>query len=172
MPENEMHESEEKKVDLSWKEQARREKERLAEELDRRSGGEEAGAEEMPEADFTQFVNGIGVQVMMFLGQVENPLIGKRILDLPAAKYNIDMLGILAEKTKGNLTKEEDETLSTILNELRMRYVQTIKVLEKAMAEAPPQAGGPGGIIGGIGGQGGPGGEPPAGGPPKGKIII
>jgi len=157
--------SEEKKVDGGWKEQARREKERLAEELDSQTaeGGEGEGGAlgEMPEADFLHFVSGLAVQVMMFLGQVENPLMGKRMLDLPAAKYNIDILGILAEKTRGNLTEEEDKSLTSVLSELRLRYVQTVKALEKAMAEAPPPTGkeplqGPG-----SGSQ-----------PPKGKIII
>ncbi|HOX08962.1 MAG TPA: DUF1844 domain-containing protein [Planctomycetota bacterium] len=149
-----------------WREQARREKERLAKELDKQTeGGEEAGGEmgEMPEADFMHFVSSLAMQVMMFLGQVENPMVGKRILDLGAAKYNIDILGILAEKTKGNLTKEEEAAMTRLLSELRMGYVQTVKALEKAMAEAPPQA---------AGGQEplrGPGAQPP---PPKGKIII
>jgi hypothetical protein len=146
-----------------WREQARREKERLAEELDNQpEGGEGAGGElgEMPEADFSHFISSLAMQVMMFLGQIENPMVGKRILDLGAAKYNIDILGILAEKTKGNLTKEEEQAMTSLLSELRMRYVQTVKALEKAMAEAPPQAGGQ---------------EPPRGPgaqPPKGKIII
>ncbi len=153
-----------KKIDLGWKEQARREKERLAEELDKQpeesEGPQDAELGDMPEADFGHFVSGLAVQVMMFLGQVENPMVGKRILDLPAAKYNIDVLGILAEKTKGNLTPEEDQALTGMLSELRLRYVQTVKALEKALAEAPPQAGGD---------------EPPpgpAGQPPKGKIIV
>ena len=120
--------SEEKKVDGGWKEQARREKERLAEELDSQTaeGGEGEGGAlgEMPEADFLHFVSGLAVQVMMFLGQVENPLMGKRMLDLPAAKYNIDILGILKDKTKGNLSDEEDRLLESLLYELRMRYVR------------------------------------------------
>jgi phospholipase/lecithinase/hemolysin len=148
-----------------WREQARREKERLAEELDKQpEGGEGEGGEfgEMPEANFTQFISSLAMQVMMFLGQIENPMVGKRILDLGAAKYNIDILGVLAEKTKGNLTKEEEQALTRLLSELRMGYVQTVKALEKAMAEAPPQAGGSGPLQG-------PGAQPP---PPKGKIII
>jgi len=153
-----------KPASSDWREQARREKERLAEELDKQpEGGEGEGGEpgEMPEADLTHFVSSLAMQVMMFLGQVENPMVGKRILDLGAAKYNIDILGILAEKTKGNLTKEEEQAMTGLLSELRMRYVQTVKALEKAMTEAPPQAG-----------QGplqGPGAQPQ---PPKGKIII
>jgi len=136
----------EKKIDLGWKEQARREKERLAEELDRR-GPDGAGAEgeelgELPEPSFLHFVSGLAVQVMMFLGQVENPLVGKRILDLPAAKYNIDVLGILAEKTKGNLTPDEERSLTALLADLRLRYVDTAGALAKAMAEAPPAADG------------------------------
>jgi hypothetical protein len=146
----------EKKIDLGWKEQARREKERLAEELDKPSadeGGPEGGdLGEMPEADFMHFVSGLSVQVMMFLGQIENPMIGKRMLDLPAAKYNIDILGILAEKTKGNLTAEEEQSMTSLLSELRMRYVQTVKALEKAMAEAPPPSGEAGGCIHSLGG--------------------
>jgi len=135
----------EKKIDLGWKEQAQREKERLAEELDSQAPGP-GGAEgdesgELPEPSFLHFVSGLAVQVMMFLGQIENPLVGKRILDLPAAKYNIDVLGILAEKTKGNLTTEEERSLTALLADLRLRYVDTAQALAKAIAEAPPAAG-------------------------------
>jgi hypothetical protein len=136
-----------RKIDLGWKEQAQREKERLAAELDGQAEGPD-GAEgeefgELPEPSFLHFVSGLAVQVMMFLGQIENPLLRKRMLDLPAAKYNIDVLGILAEKTKGNLSPEEDRSLVALLADLRLRYVETVKALEQAMAEAPPPAGGP-----------------------------
>jgi hypothetical protein len=120
-----------KKIDLGWKEQAQREKERLAAELDGQAEGPEGADDqslgELPEPSFLHFVSGLAVQVMMFLGQVENPLLRKRVLDLPAARYNIDVLGILAEKTKGNLTPEEDRSLVALLADLRLRYVETVK---------------------------------------------
>jgi hypothetical protein len=125
----------EKKIDLGWKEQAQREKEQLSEELDQGAAGGGDEPPELSEPSFLNFVNGMAVQAAMFLGQVENPVVGKRILDLPAAKYNIDALGIIAEKTKGNLTAEEDKALTAMLGDLRMAYVETLHAVERAMAE-------------------------------------
>jgi len=126
---------EDKKItsDEDWKEQARREKEQLSAKLDEeavedkpRTEGEGGGGEQlssMPEADFMSFVMGLAAQTAIYLGQIKSPD-GKDITpDLPAAKYHIDLLGILVEKTKGNLTPEEERGLQSILADLRMRYV-------------------------------------------------
>lgn len=74
-------------------------------------------------ASFTQFINGFAVQTLVHLGKMSNPINGQTSTDLPNAKYSIDILGILQEKTKGNLTPEEEEYLSTLLRDLRMEFV-------------------------------------------------
>lgn len=81
-------------------------------------------------ANFTQFVNGLAVQTLVHLGKMSNPITGQSGVDLPNAKYSIDILGILQEKTKGNLTPDEDEYLSNLLRDLRMEYV--------SVTSAPP----------------------------------
>ncbi len=79
------------------------------------------------EANFTQFINGFAVQTLVHLGRMSNPMTGETTIDLPNAKYSIDILGILQEKTKGNLTPEESEYLSNLLRDLRMEFVTVSK---------------------------------------------
>lgn len=86
------------------------------------------------EANFTQFIGGFAVQTLVHLGRMSNPMSGATSIDLPNAKYSIDILGILQEKTKGNLTPEESEYLSNLLRDLRMEYVT---VSNKAAGTAP-----------------------------------
>ena len=66
----------------------------------------------------------LSVQAMMFLGQIPNPATGKAETQLPTARYFIDMIGILEEKTKGQLTKEESQILNDTLHSLRMIFMQ------------------------------------------------
>ena len=75
------------------------------------------------EASFLQFISGFAVQTLVHLGRMSNPMTGETGVDLPNAKYSIDILGILQEKTKGNLTPAESEQLSNMLRDLRMYYV-------------------------------------------------
>lgn len=79
------------------------------------------------EANFTQFIGGFAVQTLVHLGKMANPMTGEMAVDLPNAKYSIDILGILQEKTQGNLTPEEDEYLSNLLRDLRMEFVAVSK---------------------------------------------
>jgi|DewCreStandDraft_1066081.scaffolds.fasta_scaffold02079_2 hypothetical protein len=58
------------------------------------------------------------------LGMMEHPALGKRVVDLSAAKQMIDWLGALREKTRGNLSREEEELFDGALTQLRMRFVQ------------------------------------------------
>ncbi len=58
------------------------------------------------------------------LGMVEHPALGKKVVDLSAAKQMIDWLGALREKTRGNLSHEEEELFDGALTQLRMRFVQ------------------------------------------------
>lgn len=74
--------------------------------------------------NFLQFISGFGVQALVHLGRMPNPQSGETRLDMPNAKYSIDLLGILQEKTKGNLTPEEDRYLADILRDLRLIYVE------------------------------------------------
>jgi hypothetical protein len=63
------------------------------------------------------------MQALMALGEVPNPATGQPQADLEQARYLIDILGMLQEKTHGNLTSEESTLLEDLLYELRMKYV-------------------------------------------------
>jgi hypothetical protein len=96
--------------------------------------GAEASAGRGPSAlgvpRFLDLVQSLQVGAMVGLGMIQGPDGKRPPVDLPAAKDAIDLLGILQEKTKGNLTKEEEEVLREGLYHLRMGYM--------AMANAPP----------------------------------
>ena len=119
-------------VDDDWKVEAQREKEKLAEEAKKKAeqapaGEGEAGARdphEIPPASMVTLINTIAMQAMMAMGGMEDPETGKRYVDLAAAKFHIDTLGVLEEKTKGNLAEEEADLMTRALAELRMAYVQ------------------------------------------------
>jgi hypothetical protein len=65
--------------------------------------------------------------VLINLGLFDNPLTGKRQTDLEQAKYSIDLLQILKDKMKSNLTDEEEKLMNAILYDLRMRYVEACR---------------------------------------------
>lgn len=105
-------------VDDDWKAEARREKERLAEQQ------EAAAREPMPQPSFAELINLIAIQAMVAMGLVGGPGAERIPPNLEAAKHFIDMLQVLEEKTRNNLSPEEKRTLDSILYEMRMRYVQ------------------------------------------------
>lgn len=139
-------------VDTDWKKQAQEEKRRLAEEQakkaaasaaapaaaaapfaaggppttsprDPRGGASPSGARvrrEMPQASFGTLVSSIATQVLYYLGdvgQTEGPV------NLDMAKYQLDTLGVIEDKTKGNLTEDDQKLLDTALYEARSRFV-------------------------------------------------
>lgn len=75
------------------------------------------------EARFDVFVSGLSMEALIGLGDLPHPTTKKRAVNLPQAKYLIDLLGILEEKTRGNLTGEESQLLQDLLYQLRMRYL-------------------------------------------------
>ena len=113
-------------VDDDWKAQAQAEKEKLAKES--RTAGQQAKQDSergpLPPVSFTLLVISLATQVRVFLGDIENPSSGEKHLDPELAKHNIDLLGMLEEKTQGNLSEQEKKLLDSVLYELRMRYVQ------------------------------------------------
>lgn len=81
--------------------------------------------DELPahEINFSTFVMGLSTQALMHLGEIPDPEISHGP-DLAAAKQMIDLLGILRDKTTGNLEPAEEQLLSSMLYDLRMRYVE------------------------------------------------
>ena len=80
--------------------------------------------QDLPPVDFASFVMMLTNNVMVFLGQVPNPLTQQPQVDFPQAQHTIDILMMLREKTRGNLTDEEERFLQELLPQLQMAYVQ------------------------------------------------
>lgn len=76
------------------------------------------------EANFSTLILSIGSSAAMALGLAPNPADGKVEKDLNLARFNIDLLRMLRDKTKGNLTGEEQSFLDSIITDLQMKYVQ------------------------------------------------
>ncbi len=87
----------------------------------------EKGEGEAPAITFSTFVLSLSSSAAMNLGGYQDPVSGHVPKNLEMAKQSIDILGILAEKTKGNLDPEEQKLLDSALYELRMRYVEEMK---------------------------------------------
>jgi hypothetical protein len=128
-------------IDTDWKKQAQEEKKRLAEQEQQKKAaaptppsasaaapagmpraGAGRGERGLPPATFTTLVQSIVTQVLFYLGELAARGAEPNV-NLDMAKHNIDMLGVIEEKTKGNLTEEEQRLLDGALYESRMRYV-------------------------------------------------
>jgi hypothetical protein len=81
----------------------------------------------MPEVTFPSLVLSFNTTALFHMGELAHPESGKKVVDLELAKNAIDTLGILEEKTRGNLDANEDELLTRVLYELKMRFVQVCK---------------------------------------------
>lgn len=102
-----------KNIDETWKEQVAKEREAFKKE----------GKFTPPEPDFNFFITTLALQASIFLGVVANSATNKKEEDLPQAKFIIDTLGMLKEKTKGNLNPAETNLLENVLYELRVQYI-------------------------------------------------
>ena len=97
------------------------------EEKIKSEASQEAWGEELP-ANLSTLILSLAAGAQSALGVAPNPLTGKIEKDLLQAKYHVDLLGILVEKTKGNLTSEEEKLLQTILYDLRIKYLEAKKI--------------------------------------------
>ena len=113
-------------VDEDWKQEAQKEKEILAaqEEAEKKEKQQEQPRGPLPEGNLAALISMLATQALFALGLLQIKGQEERKPDLELAKYNIDMLQVLEDKTKGNLTKEEEAVLANTLNELRMGYVK------------------------------------------------
>ncbi len=89
-------------------------------------GGPQEG-ESGSEINFATFIFSLGSAALVELGAAPNPTTGKHQKNLLAAKQNIDLLSLIKDKTKGNLSKDEQKLLDNFLFDLRMRYVDATK---------------------------------------------
>ena len=113
-------------IDESWKNAAQKDKDKLAakEETEQAKAKPEKGERPpLPKGNFAAIISMLVTQTLFALGiiQVEGQ---KKDPDFELARYHIDMLETISEKTKGNLSEEEKEVLENMLNEIRMTYVK------------------------------------------------
>lgn len=124
-------------IDDDWKKQAQEEKRKLAEKAAQVASAPSpsstakpqaaSGARderETPQASFPTLVRSIMTQALLYLGELAVRT-GESMLNLDMAKYQIDLLGVLEEKTKGNLSADEQKLLDLTLYDLRSRFVNT-----------------------------------------------
>lgn len=91
-------------------------------------GPDEAhGTGEPRPIDFTTFIFSLGSSALMHLGDAPHPETGDTRVDLALARETIDLLAMLREKTRGNLSQEEDRFFGSLLYDLRMRFIEAAK---------------------------------------------
>lgn len=93
--------------------------------------GEIPGAQDP--ASFVNFLSTLATNAAAALGAVPHPATGQRSLDLESGKYWLDILGMLRDKTKGNLHPQESRLLEGLLGDLRMQYVHLVKATEEKL---------------------------------------
>ena len=129
-------------VDDEWKQQAQREKERLAGKPAEAPPAEPPPApaaeapkdkppepaakphRDLPPASFGFLIEQFVSQSLLYMGLMSHPATGKTEKDLDVARHAIDMLGMIQAKTKGNLSADEEQALTQSLYELRMTFVK------------------------------------------------
>ena len=134
----------EKYVDESWKESVAKERVPLSQEIISPSAETAApsapqgsqslagnfGTEnlsDVPEVNFVNYITSQALQTMIFLGEMPNPFTEKIEKNLPQAKFLIDTLIMIREKTKGNLNQQENDFLNASVYELQMKYVEQVQ---------------------------------------------
>jgi hypothetical protein len=148
-------------VDSDWKNQAQAEKDRLAEDESKReaeaaakAGAGGGGAPgDLPPADFPSLVGMLVTQALMYLGGVADRRTGQAVFDPDMSRFYIDLLAVVEEKTRGNLTEAESRDLVGAVHELRSRYVELVQAVARQAAQQ--------GMGGGIAGPAIPGGASP-----------
>ncbi len=85
---------------------------------------EEKARGPLPEVTLATFIFSLSSSALVHLGEIPEPETNRTLVDLPIAKQIIDTLGMLQEKTKGNLDQDEERLLKSVLYDLRMRYIQ------------------------------------------------
>lgn len=108
-------------IDDDWKSEAAREKEKLAETVEKHT------ERTLPKADFIGLVNLLAMQAMVGLGGFAGPGGQEIPPNLEMAKHHIDLLDVLDRKTQGNLDPDEKRLMDTTLHQLRMAYVEMVQ---------------------------------------------
>ena len=88
---------------------------------------EASDRQDLPPIDFSTFIMSLSTQALMLLGEIGDPATGRVEKDVAVAKQTIDIIGMLSDKSKGNLDETEERLVQEILYNLRMRYVEAVR---------------------------------------------
>ncbi len=102
----------------------------LSEAASARNMAAEKPPEPLPRIDFTSYTLSYYTQGLVLLGEVPNPYTNKTEEDIEGARHMIDILTMLEEKTKGNLSAQEQQLLESVLYELRMKFMAKAKTIK------------------------------------------
>ena len=108
-------------VDDDWKAQVEREKEEA------QQAEPESSQPEIPPASFEMLITTLSTQAIAAMGFIPDPMTGQANQNMPMARHFVDTLGILEEKTKGNLTEDEQNLITESLHRLRMAFINAPK---------------------------------------------
>lgn len=92
-----------------------------------RAYAEQAPGKELPAIDFLTFIVSMSHSALLHLGDAPDPTTGAREKNLPLARQTIDLLAMLQDKTRGNLSGDEERVISQAIYDLRMRFVEVAK---------------------------------------------
>ncbi len=101
----------------------KKESEKAEKEEDKEKEKEKVSAP-LPEVNFSSFLVSVSSSTLLHLGEIADPQSGEKKKDLALAKQSIDIISLLKDKTKGNLTQEEEKLLEHLLYDLRIRFVK------------------------------------------------
>ncbi len=124
-------------IDSDWKSQAEAERQKLSDQEKQKA--EQAAERELPPADIMGIVQILATQALLYMGAFPDPQTGRAMVAMDLAKFHVDLLGTLEEKTKGNLTEEEEEVVKQTAHELRLQFIEVNKAVDKAIAEGRAQ---------------------------------
>lgn len=82
---------------------------------------------DMFQMDFATFILSLNTSALIHLGDIPDPMSKERTINMHAAKHTIEILGIMKDKTTGNLDTQEEKLLDDVIYNLRMKYVQHVE---------------------------------------------
>jgi len=132
-------------IDEDWKSQVEAEKKAAEKEAAKQQPPQPAAVEssraaadfQMPPASLEMLVTTLVTEAMISLGQVPHPQTGEAVFQPQQAKYLIDTIDVLREKTKGNVTPDESVLMEQLLHQLRLAYVQLTSAPRAGAIETP-----------------------------------
>ena len=101
-------------------------------------------AEQQQSKIFMTFLGGLAQQALMQMGEIESPFSGQREVDIQGARYTVELLNVIQIKTRNNLTADESAAIDEAIQDLKARYVEVAREVQRQMAAQAQKAGVPG----------------------------